>query len=80
MAKLVECIPNFSEGRDQAVIEALAQEARSVPGVTLLDYSADASHNRSVFTLVGSPDGIAEAAFRLCKLASEKIDMTKHSG
>ena len=80
MAKLVECIPNFSEGRDQAVIEALAQEARNVPGVTLLDYSADASHNRSVFTLVGSPDGIAEAAFRLCKLASEKIDMTKHSG
>lgn len=80
MAKLVECIPNFSEGRDQAVIEALAQEARNVPGVTLLDYCADASHNRSVFTLVGSPEGIAEAAFRLCKLASEKIDMTKHSG
>ena len=80
MAKLVECIPNFSEGRNQEVIEALANEARGVAGVTLLDYSSDASHNRSVFTLVGSPEGIAEAAFRLCKLASEKIDMTKHQG
>ncbi len=80
MAKLVECIPNFSEGRDQAVIDALVKEAQSVPGVTLLDHSSDASHNRSVFTLVGEPDGVAEAAFRLCKLASEKIDMTKHTG
>ena len=80
MAKLVECIPNFSEGRDQAVIDALVNEAKSVPGVTLLDHSSDASHNRSVFTLVGDPEGIAEAAFRLCKLASEKIDMTKHTG
>ena len=80
MAKLVECIPNFSEGRDQAVIDALVKEAQSVPGVTLLDHSSDASHNRSVFTLVGEPEGVAEAAFRLCKLASEKIDMTKHAG
>jgi len=80
MAKIVECIPNFSEGRDQAVVEALAATAQRVPGVTLLDYSSDASHNRSVFTLVGSPEGIAEAAFQLCKLASEKIDMTKHQG
>ena len=80
MAKIVECIPNFSEGRDQAVVEALATTARSIPGVTLLDYSSDASHNRSVFTLVGDPAGIAEAAFQLCKLAGEKIDMTKHQG
>ncbi len=80
MAKIVECVPNFSEGRDQAVIEALAKEARGVAGVTLLDYSSDASHNRSVFTLVGDPEGIAEAAFRLCKLASETIDLTKHHG
>lgn len=80
MAKLIECIPNFSEGRDQSVIDALVLEAKSVPGVTLLDHSSDASHNRSVFTLVGDPDGIAEAAFRLCKLASEKIDLTKHTG
>lgn len=80
MAQIVECIPNFSEGRDKSVVEALVKEAQSVAGVTLLDYSSDASHNRSVFTLVGNPEGIAEAAFRLCKLASEKIDMTKHQG
>jgi len=80
MAKIVECIPNFSEGRDMAVVDALVAEAKSVPGVTLLDHSSDPSHNRSVFTLVGDPEGIAEVAFRLCKLASEKIDMTKHVG
>jgi len=80
MAKIVECIPNFSEGRDMAVVEALVQTAKSVPGVTLLDYSSDPNHNRSVFTLVGDPEGIAEVAFQLCKLASEKIDLTKHEG
>ena len=80
MAKLVECIPNFSEGRDAAVVEQIADTARSIAGVTLLDYSMDASHNRSVFTLVGSPEGMEEAAFQLCKKASEIIDMTKHTG
>jgi len=80
MAKLIECIPNFSEGRDTGVVNALVDVAKGVPGVTLLDHSSDASHNRSVFTLVGDPDGIAGAAFALCKLASEKIDMTKHTG
>ena len=50
MAKLIECIPNFSEGRDEKVIEGLVNTAKSVNGVTLLDYSSDASHNRSVFT------------------------------
>jgi len=80
MAKVVECIPNFSEGRNQETIGLLAEEAKGVPGVMLLDYSSDPNHNRSVFTLAGSPEGIAEAAFRLCRLASEKIDMTKHSG
>jgi len=80
MPKLVECIPNFSEGRDMDVVNALVDAAKSVPGVTLLDHSSDKSHNRSVFTLVGDPEGIVEAAFRLCKLASEKIDMTRHTG
>lgn len=80
MAQIVELIPNFSEGVRQDVIEALVAEAQSVPGVMLLDHSSDASHNRSVFTLVGNPDGIAEAAFRLCKLAAEKIDMRSHKG
>lgn len=80
MAKIIECIPNFSEGRNQEVIEGLAQVARSIPGVTLLDYSSDENHNRSVFTLVGDDVGIAEAAFQLCKKASETIDLTKHEG
>ncbi|MGX6978323.1 glutamate formimidoyltransferase [Vagococcus elongatus] len=80
MAKLVECIPNFSEGRDESVINGLVETAKSVSGVTLLDYSSDASHNRSVFTLVGDVEGIQEAAFNLVKFASEHIDMTKHKG
>ena len=80
MAKIVECIPNFSEGQDKAKIQQLVETAKSIPGVMLLDYSSDPAHNRSVFTLAGDPDGIAEAAFKLCKTASELIDMTKHSG
>jgi glutamate formiminotransferase len=58
----------------------LENTAKNVPGVMLLDFSSDVNHNRSVFTLVGSPDGISEVAFQLCKTASENIDMTKHSG
>jgi len=80
MAKVIECVPNFSEGRNKEVLDALIKTATSVQGVTLLDHSSDTSHNRSVFTLAGSPEGIAEAAFKLCKTASEKIDLTKHSG
>jgi len=80
MSKIVECIPNFSDGRDACRIEELAVVSRSVPGVTLLDYSSDANHNRSVFTLIGDPAGISEVAFLLCKKASEIIDMTKQTG
>ncbi|HEQ4685681.1 glutamate formiminotransferase [Streptococcus pyogenes] len=80
MAKIVECIPNFSEGQNQAVIDGLVATAKSIPGVTLLDYSSDANHNRSVFTLVGDDQSIQEAAFQLVKYASENIDMTKHHG
>jgi len=80
MPKLTQCIPNFSEGRDEKVVEALVACAKSIPGVSLVDYSSDASHNRSVFTLVGCPEGMEEAAFQLCKKASELIDMTKHTG
>lgn len=80
MAKLIECIPNFSDGRNQKVIDGLVEIAKNVKGVTLLDYSSDASHNRSVFTLVGDEEGIQEAVFQLVKFASENIDMTKHQG
>lgn len=80
MVKIVECIPNFSEGQNQELLNEFVAVAKSMPGVTLLDYAPDASHNRSVFTLVGEPEGIADAAFQLAKLASEKIDLTKHKG
>jgi glutamate formiminotransferase len=80
MAKLIECVPNFSEGRNRAVIDALAKEAGSVPGVALLDCASDANHNRSVLTLTGDPEHIAEAAFRLCRLARDLIDLNTHRG
>ncbi len=80
MAQLVECIPNFSEGVRVETITALADVIKSVPGVILLDYSADASHNRSVFTFMGTPDEVAEAAFLSAQKAVELIDLTKHQG
>ena len=80
MPRLVECIPNFSEGRDRAVIDALSLAAQKVPGVTLLDVQADEGHNRSVLTLVGSPEGMEEAAVALAKAAAAHIDLRRHSG
>ena len=80
MTKLVECIPNFSEGVNQEIIEGLADIVRNAPGCTLLDYSSDPSHNRSVFTLVGDVEGIKACTVALAKYAAEKIDMTKHVG
>ena len=71
MPKLIECIPNFSEGRDQKVIDGLTAVAQSVPGVSLFDVQSDESHNRCVYTLVGSPEGIEEVAFQLAKKAME---------
>jgi glutamate formiminotransferase/formiminotetrahydrofolate cyclodeaminase len=80
MARLVECVPNFSEGRDRGVIDAIAQALASVSGVRLLDVDPGADTNRTVYTLVGSPDGVAEAAFRGAKRATDLIDMTAHRG
>lgn len=82
MSKLIELIPNFSvsEQVDPAVFQGLVDTANSVPGCTLLNVQTDGDHNRCVFTLVGSPEGVEEVAFRLCKKASETIDMTKHIG
>ena len=82
MMKLVECIPNFSVSRerDEAAFNALVDTAKAVAGCTVLDVQSDGTHNRCVFTLVGSPEGIGEAAFRLAKRAMEVIDMTKHQG
>jgi len=82
MAKLVECIPNFSVSKEQdpAVFQALVDVANSVPGCTVLDVQTDGDHNRCVFTMVGSPAAIEEVAFLLTKKATELIDMTKHKG
>lgn len=80
MAKLVECVPNFSEGRRPEVIEAITGEVRNVPNVNLLDVKADASHNRVVVTFVGEPAAVKQAAFNACKKAAELIDMEKQHG
>jgi glutamate formiminotransferase len=80
MAKLVECIPNFSEGRDAELIGEFVKIVEGTPGVMLMDHSSDSSHNRSVFTFAGNPEGVLEAAFKAAKLAVEKIDLTKHTG
>src|SRR5438067_6209155 len=76
---LVECVPNFSEGRDKAKVDAII-EAMKVEGVYLLDREMDADHNRCVITLVGNRDAIAEAAICGVGKASELIDLTKHTG
>jgi len=82
MSKLVECVPNFSvsKERDEPVFQGLVDTANSVPGCTVLDVQSDGDHNRCVFTMVGSPAAIEEAAFLLAKKATESIDMTKHQG
>ena len=80
MAKIVECIPNISEGKNKEIIEAVVNEVRTTPGVTLLDCSSDTSHNRSVITFLGSPEGVADAAVKLAKKAAELIDLRKHTG
>lgn len=78
--KIIECVPNFSEGRDKEKIEAIVDEVRRVKGVKLLDYSSDADHNRTVVTFVGEVEGVIEAAFNMTKKASELIDMRSHTG
>ncbi len=80
MAKIIECVPNISEGRNTEIIEKIVDQVRNTPGCTLLDYSSDASHNRTVITFMGSPEGVENAAVSLAKKAAELIDMTKHQG
>ena len=77
---LLECVPNFSEGRDQAVIDAIAEAIRSVPAVHLLDVDPGASAHRTVMTLAGPPEAVVEAAFRAIARAAERIDMRQHRG
>lgn len=78
--KLIECVPNFSEGRNHAVLDAIAAQVKSVKNVTLLDVDPGADTNRTVFTFVGEPESVIEAAFLAIKKAAELIDMSKHHG
>jgi len=78
--QLVECVPNFSEGRDAAKMDAIVQAILTVPGVVLLDRESDTDHNRSVLTFVGPPAEVADAAFRGVEKAVELIDLTRHQG
>jgi len=78
--QLIECVPNFSEGRDMSVIAKITDEIKSVDGVKLLDVDPGKATNRTVVTFVGEPEPVIEAAFRAIKKASEVIDMSKHSG
>jgi len=80
MRKVLLCEPNISEGRDLALVEAVAAQVRSVPGVRLIDYSSDPDHNRSVFTYLGDPEDVLEATKRLSVKAFELIDMSQHHG
>jgi glutamate formiminotransferase/formiminotetrahydrofolate cyclodeaminase len=80
MSQLVECVPNFSEGRDRAVIDAIAQAIAGVSGVTLLDVDPGADTHRTVYTFVGPPDAVAEAAVRAARKGFDLIDMAVHKG
>ena len=80
MAKLIECVPNFSEGRDPAVLEAISSAVRAVDGVTLLDVDPGKATNRTVFTFVGEPEPVIEAAVQAARVGAERIDMSSHSG
>ena len=80
MKKLIECVPNFSEGRDQNKIDNIVKQIADVPGITVLDVDPGPDTNRTVVTIVGSPEAVGEAAFQGIKRASEVLDMSQHSG
>src|SRR2546429_9296624 len=80
MPQLVECVPNFSEGRRRDVIEAIAAEVRQTPGARVLDVQADQSHNRCVITFVGDLRSVSHAALAAARRAVERIDMRSHRG
>ena len=77
---IVECVPNFSEGRDASKVDAIVEAIRSVAGIAILDREMDADHNRSVVTFAGRAEAVVEAAFRGVAKAVELIDLTRHTG
>ncbi|MBI5762998.1 MAG: glutamate formimidoyltransferase [Planctomycetes bacterium] len=80
MARIVECVPNFSEGRRPDVVDKIVAEITAIPGATLLSKELDADHNRAVITFIGSPEACAKAAVAACVKATELIDLNTHSG
>jgi glutamate formiminotransferase len=78
--KIIECVPNVSEGKDQGIVRQLVLALKTTLGVELLDWSSDADHNRSVFTYVGEPEPVLKATQALCRTAFRLIDMDKHKG
>jgi len=78
--KIIECIPNFSEGRDSGIITAIADAAAGVAGVRVLDFSMDCDHNRSVLTFIGTPEAVLNGAIAACDRAVGLIDMRGHGG
>ncbi len=80
MQKIVECVPNFSEGNDLKIIEQITNEIKNTDGAELLDVDPGKATNRTVVTFVGDPDSTVEAAFKAIKKASELIDMSKQKG
>ncbi|MDE3194920.1 MAG: glutamate formimidoyltransferase [Acidobacteriota bacterium] len=77
---IVECVPNFSEGRDSRIVDRIADAVAATAGVGLLDRTSDPDHNRSVLTFAGSPEGVAEGAFEAVREAVASIDLTRHAG
>ena len=77
---MIECVPNFSEGRDLDKVREIAAAIEATPGVLLLGWEADADHNRSVITMAGPPDAVVEAAVRGVGRAAELIDLREHAG
>ena len=80
MKQLIECVPNFSEGRDMGIIRQITDEIEKIEGVKLLDVDPGKATNRTVVTFVGTPDAVIEAAFHAITKASEIIDMIRHKG
>lgn len=80
MAKLVEFVPNFSEGRDKEKVEKIVDAAHKIKDLKILDYSSDEDHNRSVVTIIGSPEAVTQAAIDMAKVAISVIDMRTHEG
>ena len=80
MDKIIECVPNFSEGRDQKAIEAIFNAAKKIENVKVLDLESNTDHNRMLFSIVGEPDAVLSSVFEAIKTATELIDMNKHTG